>query len=100
MSCFSFEIHIFGDQTLQLPLYLSKQIMNDYHLNSTGFKSTRIGLTMHGSSFEDRHLVWSHTKNSIKLNNTVNTCLIRLKIILYYSYSLNIYECLICQIYQ
>ena len=48
MSCFSFEIHIFGDQTLQLPLYLSKQIMNDYHLNSTGFKSIRIGLTMHG----------------------------------------------------
>ena len=35
-------------------------------------------------------------KDSVKLNNTIN----RLKIILYYSFSLNTYECLLCQIYQ
>ena len=52
---------------------------------------------MHDSSFKDRHLV---AKESLKLNNTINTCLIRPKIIFYYSYSLNIYECLICQICQ
>ena len=52
---------------------------------------------MHGSSFIDRHLV---AKDSLKLNNTINICLIRLNIILFYFLSLNIYECLICQIYQ
>ena len=56
--------------------------MKGYYLSSTGFKSIRAGLTMHGSSFNDTHLV---AKDSLKLNNMRNTCLIRLKIILYYS---------------
>ena len=34
---------------------------------------------MHGSLFRDTHLV---AKVSLKINNTVNTCLIRLNIIL------------------
>ena len=37
-------------------------------------------------------------KELLKLKNTIDTCLIRLTIILYYSYSLN--TCLIGQIYQ
>ena len=52
---------------------------------------------MHDSSFKGRRLV---VEDSLKLNNTINTCLIRLNIILYYSFTLNTYECLICQIYQ
>ena len=44
---------------------------------------------MHGSSFKIIHFVQSCAKVSIKLNNTVNTCLIRLNIILYYPLSLN-----------
>ena len=39
-------------------------------------------------------------KEILKLNNTINTCLITLNIILNYSLSLNTLECLICQIYQ
>ena len=34
------------------------------------------------------------------LNNPINTCLISLNIILYYSEPLNTCECLICQTYQ
>ena len=52
---FFFGTEIFGDKALQLPLHLSKLIMNGYHSSSIGFKS--IGLTMHGSSFRDRHFV-------------------------------------------
>ena len=37
---------------------------------------------MHGSSFNDTYLV---VKDSLKINNIINTCLIRLNIILYYS---------------
>ena len=45
---------------------------------------------MHGSSFEDKHFVQSETlatraRDSLKLNNTINTCLIRLNIFLYYT---------------
>ena len=39
-------------------------------------------------------------QDTLKLNNTRNTCLIRPKIHLYYSLALSIYECLIYQIYQ
>ena len=46
---------------------------------------------MYGSSFNDRHLV---AKDSLKLNNTVNTSLIRLNIILHYSLPLNTCDCL------
>ena len=49
----SFGTYIFGDKRLQLPLHLSKQIMNGYYLSSTGFKLIRVGLTRHGSSFKD-----------------------------------------------
>ena len=52
----------------------------------------RVGLNLHGSSFRNRHLV---AKDSLKLNNTINTCLLRLNSILYYSLSLNTCECLI-----
>ena len=37
---------------------------------SVGFKSIRVGLNMHGSSFNDTHFV---AKQLLKLNNTVNT---------------------------
>ena len=55
---------------------------------------------MHGSSFNDTHFVWSETlaaraKELLKLNKTINTCLIRLNIVLYYSLSLNTCEFLI-----
>ena len=39
-------------------------------------------------------------KEILKGNNTINTCLIRLCMILYYYLPLNIYEYLICQIYK
>ena len=52
---------------------------------------------MHSSSFNDANRV---AKELVKLNNTICTRLIRLTTILYYSYSLNVYECLICQICQ
>ena len=54
---------------------------------------------MHGSSFKNRHFARSRAKHSLKLNITLNSCLIRLNTILFYSYSLNT-ELLICQIYQ
>ena len=57
--------HIFRDKTLKLPLDLSKLIMNGY-LSSAVFKSIWASLTMHDSSFRDRHLV---AKYSLKLNN-------------------------------
>ena len=41
----------------------------------------RVGLIIHGSSLNDAHLV---AKETLKLNNTINTCLIRLNVILYY----------------
>ena len=83
MSFTSFGTHIFGDKTLQLPLNLSKLIMNGYFI--IGFKSITVDLIIHGSSFNDTHLVWSRAKELLKLNNTMSTCLIRLKIILHYS---------------
>ena len=52
---------------------------------------------MHDSPFKNRHSV---AKEILKLNNTINTCLRMLKIISYYSLSLNTCECAICQIYQ
>ena len=51
-------------------------------LSSIGFKSIRVVLLMHGSLFNDTHLV---DKDSLKLYNPIDTCLIRLGIILYYS---------------
>ena len=59
----------------------------------SSFKSVRVGLIMHGSSFKNRYFV---AKELLKLNNTIN----RLNISLYYSKSLNTCDCLICQIYQ
>ena len=53
----SFGTHIFDDKTLELPVHISKLIINGQYLSSTGFKLIRVGLTMHGSTFEDRHLV-------------------------------------------
>ena len=51
------------------------------------------------------HTLFGHTlairgKELLKLKNTIITCLIRFKIILYHFLSLNTFECLICQIYQ
>ena len=96
----SFGTIIFGNKTLQLPVHLSKLIMNEHYLRSTGFKSIRVGLIMHGPLFKNRHFVRLPAKDSLKLNNTIKTCLKRLNIILYYFLSLNTCECLICQIYQ
>ena len=76
-------ISIFADTSstaLQLPLRLSRLMMSG--LSSIGFKSIRVFLLMHGSLFNDTHLV---AKDSLKLYNPLDTCLIRLGIILYYS---------------
>ena len=60
---------------------------------------------MHGLLYSETHLVSSENlaaraKELLKLNNTINTCLIRPSIISYYSLSLNTCECLILQIFQ
>ena len=78
MFFFCFGTHIFEDKTSQLPLQLFKLNMNGQYLSSTGFKSIKVGLTMQGSSFKNRHFV---AKELLKLNNKLN----RLKIIFYYS---------------
>ena len=52
---------------------------------------------MHVSFLNDTHLV---TKDPLKFNNSINTCLIGLDIILYFSQPLNTCECLGSQIYQ
>ena len=94
MSFAFFGSHVFGNKRLQLPVHLFKLIMNGYYLSSAGFISIRVGLTMHVSSFKNRHLVWSETlalraKELIKLNRTIK----RLNIILNYPLSLNTCEC-------
>ena len=48
MSFVSFRTHVFGVKTLQLPVYLSKLILN---LSLKGFKSARVGLATDGPSF-------------------------------------------------
>ena len=96
----TFGTHTFGDKTLQLLMQLSKLLMNGYYLSSTGLKSKRVGLAKHGSSFKNIHFVWLRAKDSLKLNNTVSTCLIRLIIIFHFSWSLSACECLITRIYQ
>ena len=58
--------------------------------------SIRLGLAIHDSLFKNKHFVWSRAKDSVNFSNTIN----RLKIILCYSLSLNICECLICQMEQ
>ena len=102
--CFVFlGTHIFRDKILQFPLHLSKLIINKEYLSSTRFKSIGLDLTMHGSLFKDRNFVRTiatHTKELLKLSNTINTCLIKLNISFYYSLLLNTCECLIYQIYQ
>ena len=60
---------------------------------------------MHALLYNETHLVSSdnlaaRAKELLKLNNTINTCLIRPSIISYYSLSLNTCECLILQIFQ
>ena len=42
--------------------------MNGQQLSSTGFKSKTVGLVIHGSLFNDPHLV---AKHPLKLNNTI-----------------------------
>ena len=79
--------------------------MNLDYFSSTGFKSMRVGVIIHGSSFKDRYFVWSeafatYAKVLVKLDSTINTCLMRLNNILYYSLSLNTRKCLISQIHQ
>ena len=55
---------------------------------------------MHDSSFKNRNFDWLHAKDSIKLHNTINTCLIRLNFILFCSFSLNNGDFLMCHICQ
>ena len=52
------------------------------------------------SSFKNKHFVLSRSKEVLKLNKAINTFLIRLNIILYYSLLLNTCECLVRSIYQ
>ena len=77
MSFVSFGTHICGEKTLQLPVNLFKLIMNGYYLSSLGFIPIRVGLTIHGSSFKNSHLVRSAICAE-EFNNTINP-----KIILY-----------------
>ena len=42
--------------------------MNGSYISSIGFKSIRVGLPMHGSSFNDRHFV---AKEYLKLNKSL-----------------------------
>ena len=55
ISFVSFGICIFGDKTLQLPLHLSKSIINRQYLSSIAFKLLTVCITMHDSSFKERH---------------------------------------------
>ena len=55
--------------------------MNGQYLPSTGSKSIRVGLIVHGSSFNETDLV---AKDSLKLNITISTLLIMLNTIWYY----------------
>ena len=67
-----FKTHIFRDSTLQLPLHLSELIMNGQYLSLTGFKSIRVGLIMHGSSFKNRDFALTlatRIKEILKQNN-------------------------------
>ena len=45
--------HIFGDKALQLPVNLSRLIINGLCLSSTGFESIRVDLMMYGLLFKD-----------------------------------------------
>ena len=81
------KLTVLGNSNLNLTFSVTQSIR---------VQSLRIGLTLHGSLFKNKHFVLSRAKELLKLNNTIN----RLNIILYYSYSLNIFECLIYQIYQ
>ena len=65
MSFVSFGTHIFGEKTLHFPIYLFNVIINGWYSSSRGFKSIRVGLTMHGSSFKNRYFI---TKDSLKPN--------------------------------
>ena len=75
MSFVSFGTHVFGDKTLQIPLHLFQLVMNGKYLSSIGFISIKLGLNIHGLSFKNRRFVRSLAKHSLKLNNTINTCL-------------------------
>ena len=97
MSFVSFISHVFGDKPLQLSVRLFRLMMNGWYLNSTGFILIRVGLTRHDSSFKNKHFV---AKDLLKLNNTINACIIYMGNILYCPFSLNTCEFLIRQIYQ
>ena len=83
-TCFIlFGRHIFVDNSstsLQLQLHLIRVILKGKYLSSAGFKSKRKGRVMHGSLFKDTHFVAEHLQ---QLKNSVNTCLISLKIVLF-----------------
>ena len=65
MSFVSFRTHIFGDKTLRVLIHLFKLITNRSYLSSTGFKSIRVGLTVHSSEFKNGNFV---PKEIVKLN--------------------------------
>ena len=77
----SSETHIFRNKILQLPVHIFKIIMNGWYLSSIEFIWIKVVLTIYGLSL-NRHFV---AKDSLKLNNAINTSLIRLNIILFYS---------------
>ena len=79
MSFVFFEQIFFGDKTLPIPIHLSQLFMNGYYWSSTGFKSRRVCLTIHGLSFKDIDFIRSETlstraKELLKINNTIETC--------------------------
>ena len=62
-----------------------------------GFKLVKEGWVIHGWLFEDIHFVWLEAltiivNDPLKLNNLINTFLINSNLILYHSFSSNIYE--------
>ena len=55
---------------------------------------------MHRSSFKNWHFVAKEIRKPSNTIANLKSCLIRLNTILYLPLSLNIYECLVCQVYK
>lgn len=62
-----------------------------------GFKSVTVSATKHGSLFRDTHFV---ANDSIKVNKTISTSLIKVNTILCYYFPLNFWEYLQHHYYQ
>ena len=80
LNIFLFYLEHTFSRVLQLTLYLSRLTINAQQWSSLGFKSMRVGLSKHGSLFNDMHFV---ANNPLKLNNAMKSFLIYLNMIPY-----------------